>query len=186
MSRFFGSERRLPRSPGAAWPMLSTPRMLRSIHDATAARVLHRWLRRTALAAIPMVGLSGCGDHCTHIPASLSQSLAADAGWAAGSVRSSAECQSRCGEGDRVCYTYTWQRCVVSEDGTSLACTGTLDRCVQEPCGRLPAGLCSSFARAGHPTIAKHLAAAAYLEGAAVLAFEALERELLAHRAPPH
>jgi hypothetical protein len=38
---------------------------------------------------------------------------------------------------------------------------------------------------AGHPTIGNYLAAAAHLEGAAVFAFEALERELLAHRAPP-
>jgi hypothetical protein len=158
--------------------------MRRSVHEATAARVLHGWLRRTALAAIPMVGLSGCGNDCTHTPVTLSPFLAADAGWTAASVHGSAECQSRCGEGDGICYTYSWERCVVSADAASLTCTGTLDRCGQQPCGRLPAGL-RSRAEACNPTIGIHLAAAAHLEGAAVIAFQALERELLAHRAPP-
>jgi len=164
--------------------MLPTLRMRRSIHDATAARVLNRWLRRTALVAIPMLGLCGCGDDCTHSPISAQVTLAPNAGWAARSVHGSAECQGLCGGGD-ICVTNSWQSCVVSDDARTLACNGTAERCGPQPCGRLPAGLLGSYARREDSALGRHLASAAHLEGAAVLAFEALEQELRAHRAPP-
>lgn len=56
-------------------------------------------------------------------------------------------------------------------------------RCEKGPCGRLPEGL-RTPSEAQPSLIAAELAAAAHLEGAAVFAFQALERELIAHRAP--
>ena len=51
-----------------------------SIAELRAARTLHRWLRRAALAAVPIVGLTSCGDDCTYSPYSAAYTLLADAG----------------------------------------------------------------------------------------------------------
>jgi len=48
----------------------------------------------------------------------------------------------------------------------------------------MPAGLKCASTAAQPSVVAAHLAAAAHLEGAAVFAFQAVERELLAHGAP--
>src|SRR6202022_3351715 len=74
---------------------------------------------------------------------------------------------------------------VPADAGSVIQCQTRITRCY-EPCGRIPAGL--KWASTGpHPSVvAEQLAAAAHLEGAAVFAFEALERELVAHQAPIH
>ena len=89
---------------------------------------------------------------------------------------------SRCGKGF-VCYSYEWNSCAVSADGGDLVCKETEVFCGTHPCGRLPAGLRSASEIRASP-VATELAAAAHLEGAAVFAFQALERELLGHGAP--
>jgi hypothetical protein len=165
--------------------MLLQTHMRPSVAELRAARSLHRWLRRTALAALPMVGLSACaGDNCDYTSNHTSTVLlSSDAGWAAGSALSLAECQRNCPTGSP-CITFQWDSCAVSADGGVLTCTGSELICGTSPCGRLPEGLRSPGVEAQDSLIAAELAAAAYLEGASIFAFEALERELTAHGAP--
>jgi len=152
--------------------------------ELRAARSLHRWLRRTAIAAIPILGLS-CGDDCVEAPAVGMGTLPADAGWSVGSVHQAAECAPYCRIFDP-CRTFSWSSCVVSADTRPfLECRGTQTRCGSGPCGRVPAGLRRQAWEPSFSAVATELAAAAHLEGAAVFAFEALERELIAHQAPP-
>ena len=154
-----------------------------SIPELRAARALHRWLRRAALAAVPIVGLTACGDNCEVTPNFRSSSiLPASVAWAPGSVHGSEECNRYC-PSEYVCWHNDWDHCVVGADGKALACTGTQTFCGSRPCGRLPSGLLSaSIIQAS--VVATELAAAVHLEGAAVFAFQALERELLGHGAP--
>ena len=156
-------------------------RMHPSFPDVLNPQSLHRWLRKTALAAVPILGLTGCDD-CTETSNYTREGyLPADAGWVVGSVHSSAECSRYC-PSSQVCWHYDWDRCTVAGDGR-LMCTGTEVFCGPRPCGRLPAGLRRASIALATP-VATELAAAAHLEGAAVFAFRSLERELLAHRAP--
>src|ERR1700704_1323791 len=118
--------------------------MRSSLPELRAARSLHRWLRRTALAAVPILGLTACGDNCevTHNYSS-TVVLSPSVGWAAGSVHSGSDCTPNCQQGF-VCWSYEWNSCTVSQSGTSLTCLGTQTFCGTHPCGRLPAGLLSA------------------------------------------
>jgi hypothetical protein len=183
MSHFSGAASRIYEGNRTGTSNASPPGMPLSMADFRAARMLHGWLRRTALAAIPMVALSGCND-CTQTPGSFGGLVPPDAGWMAGSTHTAVECRSACVTVN-TCSTWAVDHCVVAEAGNSVSCFGTETRCYEGPCGRFPAG----FRRAGldfwTSSIARELSAAAHLEGAAVFAFEALERELVAHGAPP-
>jgi hypothetical protein len=74
--------------------------------------------------------------------------------------------------------------CIVSTTAASTVECQTRNTGCGQPCGRIPAGLKWAWATAQPSAVAAHLAAAAHLEGASVFAFHALERELVAHRAP--
>ncbi|MCA1825645.1 MAG: ferritin-like domain-containing protein [Myxococcales bacterium] len=144
--------------------------------ELRAASSLRRWLRRAALAAIPAAGLACGSDRCG------SDQIGAwipDAGvpWTPGSQHSADEC-------GRYCSSTYYPGCWIGElsgcsydSSNTLYCDYTPTHCAPPPCGRLPAGIRCADA-------AEPVAAAAWLEGAAVFAFEALERELSAHRAP--
>lgn len=67
-----------------------------SLPDVLNPQSLHRWLRKTALAAVPILGLTGCDD-CTETSNYMREGyLPPDAGWVVGSVHSSAECSPYC------------------------------------------------------------------------------------------
>jgi len=156
-----------------------------SIRERRAQGALQRWLRRTALASIPMIGLCGCGDSCeiTH----QSQDGQTDGGvvWAAGSQHPAADCGPYCRPGYHdPCFDTVLTGCLAKNATGALTCQYEMTRCVPQPCGRLPAGLLAAAPVA--PSVAgAELASRAHLEGAAVFAFDALERELIAHGAPP-
>lgn len=151
-------------------------------------RALHRWLRRAAFTAIPLAGLCSCGD-CDHPVLTDSRFVDGGIAWAPGSRHSAGECLQfqYCPNTTRQepCGTYEFIGCVVPADGGSfIQCQTRITSCFQPNCGRIPAGL-KWASRAAQPSgVAVQLAAAAHLEGAAVFAFQALERELVAHRAP--
>ncbi|GAC1596606.1 MAG: hypothetical protein NVS4B10_05720 [Myxococcales bacterium] len=160
--------------------------MSESPGELSAARSLHRWLRRAALSAIPLAGLAGCGSDC-HRP-DFDTTVPVDGGvpWATGSQHSPAECAPYCGTGrSDTCYALEVTGCVAASP-SSVTCGNHYRFCYPGTCGRAPAGL-KPGGRVEQPSlVAAHLADAASLEGAAVFAFQALERELLAHEAPAH
>jgi hypothetical protein len=157
-----------------------------SIRELSAARNLHRWLRRAALSAIPLAGLAGCGKQCDRPDYDTSAQFDGGVPWASGSQHSPAECAPYCGPGMHdICYTIDLTGCVASTPST-VTCHYSWTFCYQGSCGRLPAGLRQSAPADQPSVVAAYLADAARLEGAAVLAFQALERELIAHRAPAH
>jgi hypothetical protein len=157
-----------------------------SIGELSAAGALHRWLRRAALSAIPLAGFAGCGRDCDRPDYDTTVQVDAGVPWASGSQHSPDECAPYCGTGIRdVCYALEVTGCVASTQ-SSVTCHNHYSFCLQSPCGRVPAGLRRS-ARLEQPSlVAAHMADAARLEGAAVLAFQAVERELIAHGAPAH
>jgi hypothetical protein len=138
-----------------------------------AARSLHRWLRRAALSAIPIAGLAGCGSDCNR--PDYDQSAIVDAGvpWPSGTQHSASECSPYCGTGYHdPCYTTASTGCQASSQ-TTVLCHYHYTLLPDEKCGQ--------------PSLAAaYLANAARLEGAAVFAFRAVERELIAHGAPAH
>jgi hypothetical protein len=150
-------------------------------------RALHRWLRRAAVTAVPLAGLCGCGNNCHDRVDTQSRFVDGGIAWAPGSRHSAAECFQYCGmSGHDPCGTLEAIGCVVPADaGSIIQCETRITRCY-EPCGRMPAGLKWASTAAQPSVVAAQLAAAAHLEGAAVFAFEALERELVAHGAPIH
>ncbi len=148
---------------------------------------LHRWLRRAALTAIPLAGLCSCGNNCHDHVFTDNRFVDGGIAWEPGSSHSVGECLQYCPNttGHTPCDTYEFIGCVVSVDaGSVIGCQTRVTRCVSEPCGRIPAGLKWASAAAQPSVVAAQLADAAHLEGASVFAFQALERELLAHRAP--
>jgi len=151
--------------------------------ELNAARALHRWLRNAALTAIPVFGLAGCGSDCDRSDFSVAQQF--DGGWAVGSEHSAADCAQYCGVGrSDICSGTVVTGCSVQSAAT-VSCNNHYTYCADTPCGRLPAGLRSRPGdRVQCSPVAAYLARAARLEGAAVFAFRALERELVAHGAP--
>ena len=148
---------------------------------------LHRWLHRAAVTAIPLVGLCGCGNNCPDQVRTSDKFLDGGIAWASGSQHSATECVSAgyCTNdtGHFPCEDREFLGCMVSVDaGSVIQCQTRVTRCPN--CGRMPAGLKWASATAQPSAVAAHLAAAAHLEGASVFAFQALERELVAHRAP--
>jgi hypothetical protein len=158
-----------------------------SIGELSAARALHRWLRRAALSAIPLAGLAGCGGRACDRP-DYDTTVQVDAGvpWASGSQHPPDACAPYCGTGiTDVCFATQVTGCVASTQ-SSVTCHNHYSFCYPSPCGRVPAGL-KQTARLEQPSlVASHMADAARLEGAAVLAFLAVERELIAHGSPAH
>src|SRR5262249_12432056 len=148
-----------------------------------SGKALHSWLRRAAISAIPLAGLcGGCDNRHESI---LTNSSFVDGGvaWPLGSRHSASECFQYCGMGGSdVCSTRETLGCVV-DTASSVQCQTRVTRC-NDPCGRMPAGLKWASTAAQPSVVAAQLAAAAHLEGAAVFAFQALERELFADRAP--
>jgi len=148
---------------------------------------LHRWLHRAAVTAIPLVGLCGCGNNCETVSTDI---RFVDGGvvWAPGSSHSAAECLSMqyCPDTTQhnPCTSREFIGCVVSTVAASTVECQTRSTGCGQPCGRIPAGLRWGSTEAQPSAVAAHLAAAAHLEGASVFAFQALERELVAHRAP--
>jgi len=157
-----------------------------SIRELSAARNLHRWLRRTALSAIPLAGLVACGKQCDRPDYDTSAQVDGGVPWASGSQHSPAECAPYCGTGTHdICYSIDVTGCVASTPST-VSCHYSWTYCYQGSCGRVPAGLRQSAPADQPSVVAAYLADGARLEGAAVLAFQALERELIAHGAPAH
>ncbi len=156
--------------------------------ELRAARSLHRWLRRAALSAIPIAGLAGCGSDCNR--PDYDQSAIVDAGvpWPSGTQHSASECSPYCDNPldfrhHDPCSTSEITGCQVSSQ-TTVVCHIHYTWCYQGQCGRLPAGLLPDE-KCGQPSLAAaYLANAARLEGAALFAFRAVERELIAHGAP--
>lgn len=152
-----------------------------TLQEQRAARSLRRWLRRAVLSAIPAAALAGCGDKCGP-DQTLGPKYDLDGGWqpawSVGSEHTAADCKPYCypAWGDSTCRGGELIGCKLTS-ATAMSCTYDYILCVPSPCGRLPAGI----ETAG---LAEPIAAAAWLEGAAVYAFEALERELVAHGAP--
>src|SRR5262249_51281795 len=164
-----------PRTNHACSPFMLT------LQEQRAARSLRRWLRRAVLPAISAVGLAGCSDNCgpdvTQPP-----NYYLDGGWqpswGLGAEHSAAECTPYCSPkwGDGVCRGGSLFGCKLTSAST-MDCNYDYTLCVAPPCGRLTAGVHA-------PDASEPIAAAAWLEGAAVFAFEALGRELSAHGAP--
>ncbi len=149
---------------------------------------LHRWLRRAALNAIPLAGLCGCGNNCPDHVATYDRFVDGGLPWAPGSHHSATECASAgyCTNhsGQFPCEDREFIGCMVFsvDAGSVIQCQTRVSRCPN--CGRMPAGLKWASAAAQPSAVAAQLAAAAHLEGASVFAFQALKRELVAHRAP--
>jgi hypothetical protein len=161
-------------------------RMRNSIAELRAARFLHRWLRRAALSAIPIAGLSGCGSQCDQPDYDLSFFVDAGVSWASGSQHSPSECVPYCGSGTHdICFTTEITGCTAASPST-VTCHNHYTYCAQRPCGRLPPGLKEIANREQPSLVAAHMADSALLEGAAVVAFQTVERELIAHGAPAH
>ena len=148
-------------------------------------RDLHSWLRRAALTAIPLAGLCGCGNDCHDTVGTNSRFVDGGIAWAPGSSHSAVECLQYCGNPSRnPCVSEQLTGCVVPVDaGSVIQCQTRVTSCSPN-CGRIPAGLKRASTAAQPSAVAAQLAAAAHLEGASVFAFEALERELVAHGAP--
>ena len=89
----------------------------------------------------------------------------------------------RNGQGAIACYNIEITGCSASSASTVI-CQHHWTYCAPSPCGRLPAGLCESATGEQPSLIAAILADAAHLEGAAVFAFQWVERELMVHGAP--
>ena len=160
--------------------------MRHSIAELRAAGSLHRWLRRAALSAIPIAGLSGCGSQCDQPDYDLSFSVDGGVPWPSGSQHSPSECVPYCGSGTHdVCFTTEITSCTAASPST-VTCHNHYTYCAQRPCGRLPPGLKQIANREQPSLVAAHVADAARLEGAAVVAFQTVERELIAHGAPAH
>src|SRR5260370_21750021 len=53
---------------------------------------LHRWLRRAAVTAVPLVGLCGCGNDCHDTVGTSSRFVDGGIAWAPGSSHSAVEC----------------------------------------------------------------------------------------------
>ena len=107
-----------------------------SIRERRAQGALQRWLRRTALASIPMIGLCGCGDSCeiTH----QSQDGQTDGGvvWAAGSQHPAADCGPYCWPGYHdPCFDTVLTGCLAKNAAGALTCQYEMTRCVPQPCG---------------------------------------------------
>lgn len=155
-----------------------------SIQELKAARTLHAWLRRVAISAIPIAGLTGCGSSCDKPDWNVTVSADGGLPWAVGSQHSPTECAPYCGSGaEAPCYKFEVSSCDATTD-TNVTCHYHWVFCNQGPCGRVPAGLKERVLPAQRSLIAAHLADAAWLEGAAVVAFRVLESELVAHGAP--
>ncbi len=146
---------------------------------------LHRWLRRAAVTAVPLVGLCGCGNDCHDTVGTSSRFVDGGIAWAPGSSHSAVECFQYCRNlSHNPCVSELLTGCLVPVDaGSIIQCQTRVTSCFPN-CGRIPAGLKRASAAAQPSAVAAQLAAAAYLEGASVFAFEALERELVAHGAP--
>jgi len=149
---------------------------------------LHRWLHRAAVTAIPLVGLCGCGNDCFDNVSTDIRFVDGGVAWAPGSRHSATECLSMqyCPDttSHNPCTSREFIGCVVSTAAASTVECQTRNTGCGQPCGRLPAGLRWASTATQPSAVAAHLAAAAHLEGASVFAFQALERELVAHRAP--
>ena len=166
--------------------MLAAQWMRNSIAELRAARSLHRWLRRAALSAIPIAGLSGCGSQCDRPDYDSSFFVDGGVPWTSGSQHSASECVPYCGSGARdVCFTTEITGCTAASQST-VTCHNHYTYCAQSPCGRLPPGLKQVANREQPSLVAAHVADAVRLEGAAVMAFQTVERELIAHDAPAH
>jgi len=155
------------------------------IRQANAARTLHAWLRRVALTAVPLAGLVGCGSDCDLPDYTMPGQVDGGVPWSTGSKHDPSECAPYCGQYTThdVCYHTENTGCTASSQST-VVCNIHYVSCSNSPCGRLPAGLIRSDSGPPREGIAAYLSDSAHLEGAAVFAFHALERELRAHGAP--
>jgi len=134
---------------------------------------LSRVLRGVLLAGAPFA-LNACSSSCPdnghEPPIVTSKTVAAD--FAEGGPLSAAQCTDVCDIGESVV------TCVRESADTVL--------CLNEPypCeGRRPAGLCGAEQRSRNAFV-RHLADAAWLEAASVIAFRQLRSELHSQRAP--
>ena len=73
--------------------------LAQELQEARSAIALHRWLRRAALSATPMVGLAGCGRGCDRPDSILPARIDGGVTWQVGSRHSAAECAQYCGAG---------------------------------------------------------------------------------------
>lgn len=140
----------------------------------TALR-LSRVLRGVLLAGAPFaleacIGASSCPDDGYPSPIVTSKKVSSD--FAEGGPLSAAQCAEVCDTGESLITC-------VRESAESVLCLNQPFPCE----GRRPAGL-SGAAHRSRSAFARHLADAAWLEAASVIAFRELRSELHSHRAP--
>jgi hypothetical protein len=134
-----------------------------------------RVLRGVLLAGAPFalnacLGTSSCPDDGYDPPIVTTKSVAAD--FAEGGPLSAAQCAEVCDTGESVVTC-------VRESAESVLCLNEPFPCE----GRRPAGL-RAVGQRSRNAFARHLADAAWLEAASVIAFRELRSELRRHRAP--
>jgi hypothetical protein len=136
---------------------------------------LSRVLRGVLLAGAPFaldgcLWSSSCGDDSYPAPLVNTKSVSPD--FADGGPLSAAQCAEVCDVGETVITC-------VRESAASVLCINEPFPCE----GRRPTGLCGVGPRSRN-AFARHLADAAWLEAASIIAFRELRSELRSHRAP--